>query len=182
MARDPIAARYAQALFESAKAEQRVDEVLETLTLVGALVRERAELRQLLLNPDVDPEDKAGILSRVLKGSCPDMALAFFRVVVSFGRESSLPDMAEAFSAMVDEDRGYLRAVVRSARPLSDPALQRLRASLARREHRQVELRLEIAPELLGGLQVQLGQRVIDGSIRRQLSELRQRLQSVRVY
>ena len=83
---------------------------------------------------------------------------------------------------MVDEDRGFLRVVVRSAHPLTDPAVQRLRASLQKREHRRIELRAEIAPELLGGFQVQMGQRVIDGSIRRQLGELRQRLHDVRVY
>lgn len=182
MSVDPIAARYAQALFETANAEQRVDDVLETLQLLGQLVREHAELRQLLLNPDVDPKDKVGILERVLKGTCSPTLAAFLKVVVSFGRESSLPEIAEAFSAMVDDARGVLRVVVRSARPLADPTLQRLRASLEQREHKRIELRAEIDAELLGGLQVQLGQRVIDGSIRRQLGELRQQLMSVRVH
>ena len=87
MTSDPVAARYAQALFETAKAEQRLDEILETLQLIGQLVREHPELRQLLLNPDVEPDDKVGVLERTLKGSCSETLRAFLRFVVSFGRE-----------------------------------------------------------------------------------------------
>jgi len=65
---------------------------------------------------------------------------------------------------------------------LKPAGLKRLRAALERREHRQVELREELDPELLGGLQVRLDHRVIDGSVRRQLADLRERLGAVRVH
>lgn len=182
MAHDPIATRYAQAAFEAAKAAGQVEPALEQLALIGALLRDVPDLRQFLWNPGVDPEEKVGVLGRALKGSWSELIRAFVRMVISMGRAEHLGDIAEAFQAAVDEDQGRLRAVVRSARPLPEAALTRLRARLEHRERKRIELTSEIAPELLGGVQVRLGHRVIDGSIRRQLSELRQQLMAVRVH
>jgi len=179
---DPIATRYAQAAFEVAQAEGVVEQTLEQLALIGGLVSDHALLRELMLNPDVDPLDKVGVLERSLKGSWSALVKSLIQVVVAFGRADLLPDMAEAFQSMVDVEHGVVRAVVRSAHPLPAAVVERLRSDLTRREQKQVALTTEVDPELLGGLQVQLGHRVIDSSVRRQLVELRQRLTAIRVY
>ena len=178
---DPIATRYAAALFEAASRERTVDETLEHLTQLGRLVREHAALRQLLWNPDVDPPEKVGVLDRILQRSWSGLVRAFVEMVASLGRAELLPDIVDAFAARVDEAQGRMRALVRSAHALPDGVLERLRGRLERQEGKRIELRAEIAPELLGGFQVQLDHRVIDGSVRRQLQELRQRLTAIRV-
>jgi F-type H+-transporting ATPase subunit delta len=182
MSHDPIAARYAQAAFEAAMAQDAVEATLESLDIIAALMREHADLRQLIRNPDVDPQDKAGVLDRLTQGTWSDLVRAFVRMVVSMGRAELLPDIEEAFRARVDAQRGRLAVVVRSARPVPEAALNRLRQRLEQRERKTIDLRAEVAPELLGGVQVVLGHRVIDGSVRRQLAELKQRLAAVRVY
>ena len=182
MVNDPVAARYAQALFETAKAEGRVDETMEPLTMIGQLLHEHPDLRQLMLNPDVDPEDKVGVFERVLKGSWSTLVRAFFQVVVSYGRTESLASIIRAFHAQVDADHGLLRVVVRSAHPLPEAVLVRLRKTLERRERKSIELQAEMAPQLLGGVQLLLDHRVIDGSVARQLHDLREQLAAVRVY
>lgn len=182
MAHDPIATRYANALFESAKPDGQLDEALAQLTLIGRLLLDQPDARQFLFNPDVDPDEKVGVFDRALKGSWSALVRAFVRMVVSLGRAELLPEIVEAFQEAVDEDAGLVRVVVRSAHPLPEPVLKRLRLGLERRERKSIDLRAEIAPELLGGVQIRLGHRVIDGSIQRQLLELRQRLQSVRVH
>ena len=182
MADDSIATRYAQAVFETAKAERHVDETLEQLMLIGALLEESADLRQLMLNPDVDPGDKVGVLERALKGTGSSLVRAMIRVVVSMGRAEQLAEIIRAFRALVDADEGRLRVTVRSARALPEAVLERLRTRLERRERKHIELRTELAPELLGGLQLLLDHRVIDGSVARQLHDLREQLSAVRVY
>ncbi|MBI2105079.1 MAG: ATP synthase F1 subunit delta [Candidatus Omnitrophica bacterium] len=181
MAQDPIPARYAQALFETAKAERAVERTLEQLTLVGRLFHDHPALRQFLRNPDVEPADKVGVLDRALKGSWSPLVQAFLRMVLAMGRAEYLPQVVDAFQAAVDADQGRLRAVVRSARPLSAPQLARLRTALAHREHLEIELKTEVDPTLLGGVAIRLGHRVIDGTVRRQLADLRERLHAVRV-
>jgi len=182
MADDPVATRYAQAVFESAKAEGGLDEVLEQLTLLGSLISQHPDLRQLVGNPDVDPDEKVGVLDRIVQGSWSGLVRAFVRMVVSMGRAELLPDVAQAFQAMVDAERGRLKVVVRSAYPIPEATLKRLRARLEQRERKHVELRAEVAPELIGGMQVILGHRVVDGSVQRQLVDLRERLAAVRVH
>ena len=86
MANDPIATRYTQALFETVKASGNVDETLEQLHVIGGLLRDSADLRRLMLNPDVESEDKVGVLDRVLQGTWSDVVRAFIRMVVSLGR------------------------------------------------------------------------------------------------
>lgn len=182
MAIDPIASRYAEALFESAKASQELDAVLEQLLAIGGLIREHAGLRQLMNNPDVDPVDKVGVIERVL-GADGWSALTreFVAMVVARARPEHLPEMAEALQALVDEDRGHVRIQVRSARPIAPQTLERIRARMAEREGKQVTMDTQLDPRLIGGVQVVLGHRVIDGSVRRQLADLRERLLAVRV-
>ena len=182
MAGDPIATRYAQALFEAAKGEDHVDRALQELMLVGRLLRDEPDLRQFLLNPDVDPPDKVGLLDRVLHGSWSDLVRAFVLMVVSLGRAESLAEMVVAFQEQVDADEGRVRVLVRSAHPLSETVLSRLRTRLEHRERKHIELTHEVAPELLGGLQLFLGHQVIDGSVQRQVLDLRERLTAVKVY
>lgn len=181
MTEHPIGARYAQAVFEAAQAEGQVEEVRAQLAAIGELMRGSPELRELMRNPDVDPEEKIGIVQRILKASWAPLMSAFVRMVVSRWRAEFFPDIMDAFQLLVDEDRRRLRVTVRSARPLSEPALARLRAALKEREQKEVDLSTEVAPDLLGGFQLFFGNRVIDGSVREQLHELRQRLAAVRV-
>lgn len=182
MAYDPIAERYAKALFETAKAEGQAERALDELIVIGDLLREHPLLRELLLNPDVDPEDKVGVFERSLGGAWSPLLRSFILMVVSLDRAESLPGIVEAFQALLDEDQDLLRAVVRSARALPGEALDRLRAVLERREGKRIDLKTEVDAELIGGMQIHLGHRVIDGSIQRQLADLRERLESVRVY
>lgn len=182
MAQDPIAARYAKAAFDSAKAAGKVDELLEQLSAIADLCRSHPELSQLINNPDVDPPDKVSILRHLLQGSWSDLLSAFLLMVIERGRAEFLPPIAEAFLAEVDADRGRLRVLVRSARPLPEEWTAKLKALLEKREKKHLLIETQTAPELIAGVQIVLGYRVIDGSVRRQLVDLRQRLSSVRVY
>lgn len=181
MADDPIAARYAQALFEASTAAGILDPTLEQLTAIGQLLHDHAELRQFLLNPDVEADDKAGVLDRLLKGAWSPLTRAFIRMVVAAHRAEFLPEMVQAFQAAVDRERGILRVTVRSAHPLPETVLARLRTRLERRERKHIQLATDVDPALLGGLQIVLDHRVIDGSVRRQLVELHQQLTAIKV-
>lgn len=181
LAGDPIAARYAQAVFEAATAEGRLEQALEQLELIGRLIGEHPDMRELMLNPGVDPEEKVGIFERVLKGTWSPLLRAFIAMVVSRGRAEALPGIAVTLRAMADEAGGRLRATVRSAHALPEAVLARLRKILQAREGKTIDLIAENDPALLGGLQVVLGHRVIDSSVRQRLTDLRQQLARTKV-
>lgn len=181
MSADPIAARYAEALFASAKAEGQVDAVREYLQLIRQLLTDHPLLRELFLNPDVDPPQKIGVLEKVLQDQWPPLVKAFFQVVIGLDRPASVPAMVEAFDQLVDQEQRRMRVTVRAARAVPKALLQRLQERLAQRENAHIELTTVIAPELLGGVQVVLNHRIIDGSVRRQLDDLRAQLRSISV-
>ena len=182
MANDPVAARYASTLFEVVQNEGRLDSTSRELEELAELIRQHEDLRQLLLNPDVEVVDKLQVLDRLLQGAWSQALRAFVQVALSMGRAAYLVDIAEAFDELVDEERGRARVIVRVVHPLSHSLKTQLKQTLEQLEQRQIELTEELAPELIGGIQVLVGHRMIDGSLRTQLDQLRQRLKSVRVH
>ncbi len=97
MAHELIASRYAQAAFETAKEAKELEPTLEQPLRLGELLRDHAELRELLFNPDVDPPDKLGIVERLLKDGCSGLVRSFLQVVLTRGRAEVLPAIIEAF-------------------------------------------------------------------------------------
>jgi len=182
MALDPIASRYAHALFAAATAQDQVEPTHAQLQLLGQLMSEQPDGQVFLINPDVEPQQKLEVLDRAAGGSWSDLVRSFLLMVLSFGRGESLRAMIEAFDAVVDADAGRMRVVVRCARELPRPVLERLKQAVERRERKTVELSTEVDPALIGGVQLRLDHRVIDASVRRHLDELRQQLKTVRVY
>lgn len=182
MVDDPIAGRYASSLFEVVKSEGGLDEASASLQELGHLIQHHEELRRFLVNPGVAVADKVQVLERLHGGAWSQDLRAFVQMVLSMGRAAHLVEIAGAFGELVDVERGIVRVRVRAARPLPAVLKTRLTQTLARREHRSVELIEETDPELLGGVQILLDDQMLDGSLRTQLDTLKQRLKSVRVH
>ncbi len=182
MVMNPIASRYAEALLEVSKDADAVDETLGQLLIIRQALQEHPDARGLFYNPDVTPKEKVAVLDRSVQGQWTGLVRSFIQVVASFNRAECLDEIIEAFGQAVDAAQGRLRVTVRSASAISEELLERLRLSLAKREGKEILLRRELDAQLIGGLQIVLDHRVIDGSLRRQLTELRQRLRRVRVH
>ena len=174
-----LAGRYAAALFELASEAgpkaggvSAVEGDLETLA--GAL-RESAELRALIRNPQVSRE----ALGRVLAGlgeklDLSDLTRNFLGVLAQNRRVGELPATIRAFQSIAAAQRGEVSAEVASAHPLSDEQLATLEQKLRAREGRTVKLKTRVDPDLLGGLVVTIGSQRIDSSIRSRLNSLAQ--------
>lgn len=178
---DPVAARYAQAVFESAKADNRLEDTLEQLSYIGTLLRDHVKLRELVHHPGVTAGEKVALFERLLHGTWSSLVRSFITMVIALGRAEALPHIAQTLQELVDAERRVLRVTVRSAYPLPHAVLERLRVRLEHREQQHVAMTMELDAKLLGGLQVVMGSRVLDTSVRRQLDDLRERLRSVRV-
>jgi len=182
MSADAIAARYANVLFELLKERGDLDDALRHFETLAQTMRREPDLGRFLLNPDVEVDEKLGVLTRVLGRDWPEDLTVFVRVVLSMGRAPHLVDIADAFRTLVDAHRHRVRVTVRTARPLSASMRQAVVQRLETLEHKHVELAEEQVPLLLGGIQVIIDHRMADGSLSAKLRELRQRLQSIRVH
>ena len=101
MALDPIAARYAQALFETAKTRSQIEQTQKQLLLLGRLIEGQPDAQGFLINPDVEPQQKLEVFDRALQGSWSELVRSFLLMVLSFGRSESLLAIIEAFEAVI---------------------------------------------------------------------------------
>jgi F-type H+-transporting ATPase subunit delta len=168
------AGRYATALFELAKTSKAVDAVEADCTAFLAMLDESAELAGLLDSPLFAAEAKESVLTSLTKkAKFHKLTGNAFGVAAQNGRAADLADLARGFAALAAEDRGIVSADVASAAPLTKKQTEALAASLKGAFGRDIEVRTEVRPELMGGLIVKVGSRMFDSSLRTKLDGMK---------
>ncbi|MCC6942113.1 MAG: F0F1 ATP synthase subunit delta [Novosphingobium sp. 32-60-15] len=174
-----LSGRYASALFDLANEQGLVATVEGDLENVGAALRESADLTGLIHNPQVSREAAAAAVNGVA-GLLGLSALTknFLGVLAGNRRLSALPDVIRAFAQIAAAHRGEATAEVTSAHPLDDAQLAALTEKLKVREGKDIKLKTNVDPEILGGLVVKIGSQMIDSSIRTRLNSLAQAMKA----
>ena len=175
MARGPSARRYARALFDLAAERGRQEEWQTQLRDAASAASEPSVALYLGL-PRVPIEDKLDAVRRLLEGYDP-MVVNAVQLLTQRRALDALPDVAAAYDALLNESMGRVSVSVTSAIALSDPQRTRLSGELERVLRGDVVLDLREDGGLLGGLIVQVGDQVIDGSVRTRLDSMRRTLQ-----
>lgn len=166
-----LAGRYASALFDLARESDAIDSVRQSLATLKAGLAESADLAVLTQSPVVSRADAAKAVAAVAKSLGLDsLTTRFLGVLAENRRLADLGGMIDAFDAIVSAHRGEVTAKVTSAHPLSADQLKALAANLKTRVGRDVQIATTVDPAILGGLVVQLGSQLIDGSIRTRLN------------
>lgn len=175
-ARNVAGRRYALAIMafldedeSAADAWTEAVDALEALTSQGAYVT-------ALQGDGVTDEQFQEIVRRVL----PDIGDTQHNLLRLLRRKNRLglgPSIASYYRELLDDRRGVARAVVRTAVEIDDERRQRFRDELSQRTGRAIELETEVDPDLIGGVVIRIGDRLIDGSTRAALRGLRQRLE-----
>ena len=175
MARGPSARRYARALFDLAAERGRQEEWQAQLRDAVAAASEPSVALYLGL-PRVPVADKLDAVRRLLEGYDP-MVVNAVQLLTQRRALNALADVAAAYDALLNESMGRVPVSVTSAIALSDPQRTRLSGELERVLRGDVVLDLREDEGLLGGLIVQVGDQVIDGSVRTRLESMRRTLQ-----
>lgn len=165
-----IARPYAEALFQSvasdaAQASEWLDELAE--------VAGDETLRQFADSPKVSSEQVFEVIQGVVKTALPDAACNFLRLVIENGRLTALPEIANQFRALKNARSGMADAIVYSAFDIDASALADLSGLLEKRFGRQLNLSVQLAPELIGGIRVAVGDEVLDTSILARLEQMK---------
>ncbi|MFE6740569.1 F0F1 ATP synthase subunit delta [Streptomyces tubercidicus] len=154
----------------------QLDDVEDELFRFGRIVSSNSELRGALTDRNATVAAKTELLNALLGGRAnPVTERIVIRLVVQ-PRGRSLEAGLDALSKLAASRRDRMVAVVTSAVPLSEGQRQRLGASLAQLYGRQVHLNLDVDPEVLGGVQVRIGDEVINGTIAERLEEADRRM------
>jgi F-type H+-transporting ATPase subunit delta len=170
---------YARALFAAAQDKGNLAEVREELSDFVTAVREVPELRQLLVNPEVDSRVKADALRELLAGA-DEVVRNFLLLLAEKGRVAQLEEIAREFEGLVAAEEGRLEVGLTTAVELSDEEADRLVGQIEQASGRTVVATRSVDPALIGGLILQAGSRRVDASVRGRLDRLRHQLVSRR--
>ena len=168
-----VAQRYAQALYDEAEG---MPSVAVDVRLLSDTLDSSAELDQCLKSPVVPRRKKSAILQGLFAGRVQELTLRFVLMLVERGRESLLRTIAARFLALTDKAQGAIEVRVRAYSALSEREQEHLRGVLGKSLNKTVRLDVVADPALMGGIVLEIGDTVYDGSVRHQLSLLRSRL------
>ena len=165
-----IARPYAEALFQTTKNDlQATAAWLDELAAIAG----NEQLLQFASNPKASSEQVMGVVKGVAKSQLSAAADNFLRTVIDNGRLSALPEMAVQYRAHVNAQSGSSDAVVYSAFEIAPAALADVTALLQKRFGRTLHVKVEIEPELIGGIRVVVGDEVLDTSVKARLDQMK---------
>jgi len=175
---DRVVDGYASALLAVAEAEGEMTEVEDELFRFGRTLESSNDLRDALTDPALPDERKKALLQDLLGERATPTTIHLLELVVAQGRARQLDVIAERVSELAAERRRKVVAEVRSAVDLSEEERRRLTEVLARATDKQIELKVIVDPEVIGGVVARVGDQVFDGTVRTRLEAARERLGS----
>jgi F-type H+-transporting ATPase subunit delta len=168
-----LAERYATALYSYASDQHALEATIEQMERLGRLIDGSADMRRLLDSPLIDVHTAQRAARAVLAAEGFGVLVQNFAgVVISNRRQRELRNFIHAFAVLVSHRRGVVVAHVRTAHPLSDVQEQQLRARLIEAGYGNVDIHKHLDPSLLGGLEVRIGARLYDSSLKSRLQRL----------
>lgn len=172
-----IARPYAEAVFKLAKTSGSLPAWSEMLQLLAAIAMDE-QINVLIGNPKVPPKRLGELLLGICGDKLTDEGRNFVLLLAENGRIEVLPEVSEMFEQLKTRHDGVLDAKVTSAFAMSDAQLKDLVANLEARFKRKIEAKVSIDPELIGGVKVEVGDEVLDASVRAKLEAMAVALKS----
>ena len=169
-----VSKKYGRAIYEIALEQNSLEKTEEELTLISETIAENAELKSFLNHPFLTKDAKKDTIKKLFADKVQPVVLQFCYVVIDRDRFDLLPEMVSAYTVLAHEGMGIEEALVTSAFPLTQEQADSLKAKLA--EMKKIIMKQKGDSALIGGFTVQIGDRLIDGSVARQLQTLKAKI------
>jgi len=171
-----IGRNYAEALLTLARKGGEVEEWGGLIDAIAVGMREDQTLRTFLESPKLSAAHKIEILEKALGRRVPPVFLRFVEMVINKRRQMLIPEIAQEYRRLIDESEDRVHATVTVASEPSGPERDALARQLSRLFGKRVVPHISLNPAILGGVIVKVGDTVMDGSVRKRLAVLRQRM------
>ncbi|MBI5189792.1 MAG: ATP synthase F1 subunit delta [Nitrospirae bacterium] len=170
MLKDIIAKRYGKALLALATQANSTEAVKKDLDAVAATFKASKGLQSVFMNPSFSNDDRAKVLKGLMaEMKLSDLSVKFLDLLLDKGRFRYVAEVAHSYSELLDLAQGKVKASVTTAEPLSAADLDRLKASVKALVGKDVELKVDVDPSLIGGVRTMIGSTLYDGSIKNQM-------------
>jgi F-type H+-transporting ATPase subunit delta len=171
-----VATVYAKALLGAAEKAGQTDRAVEELAAVADVLAQFPKLEAVLASALVEHEEKCQVLDRVFGAKLSPLVLDFLKVLSRHGRLELVRGVHVQVQKLYDHLRGRVRVALQTATPLDDGLSRNLEASLGKLLGGQPEVEPAVEPALIGGIVLRVGDTVYDGSVARQLRQVREQM------
>lgn len=175
-----VARRYARALFEVAQKRDQLDLIEQEIHVLDKIFSDHPEFLKFLHHPSVEQETKKEELSVILGEHFSETTLTFLLLLIDRVREGELHAIMEFFDRLANKERGLEDAFVTTSEPLSEKSKEELAEKFGVITTRKVRIHNEIDADILGGVKVQIGDRVYDGSLQGKLNRIKKHMSKTR--
>jgi ATP synthase F1 delta subunit len=172
---EEIAAVYARSLFEVAQDQDKLDEIRDQLGAFADALSETRELQVFFFSPYFSTAEKEDGLHRVVSDADPAI-VNFLELLIEKHRMPVLLRIRAIFDQLWEEENKLLPVSITSAVELDEAIVKQLGDRIAEQTDRKVELSAQVDPDILGGIVVQVGNSVLDASVRNRLEQLRKQV------
>jgi len=164
--------RYARAILSLAREERRLDETGEELATLSTVFGD-PQLAAVIANPILEGKGRRDLVDQVLAAAGVSTTVAnLVRLLAERERLPQLPDIVRSYQALVDRELGRVRVGIRSATPLSAEVQQEVSALARRLAGKEIVVTSGVEPQLLGGVVLDVGGTVYDGSVQTRLAHM----------
>ena len=171
-----IARNYAEALLSLARKADDLQAWGRLIDDVASAMERDERLRNFLEAPQISAEQKNAVLQKAFEDRAPRLFLRYLQQLVKNRRQMLIPEIANEYRDLVDEVEGRVHAQVTLASPIDEDGKAAIARQLTHTFGRTVVPQVRINPNILGGIIVRVGDRVMDGSVRKRLGILRGRM------
>jgi F-type H+-transporting ATPase subunit delta len=173
-----IARRYAKALIQIAVGQRSVEQYYTELALFSQALESSPEATALLTDPGIRIEVKREFVKVLVARIGISKTISdFFLLLLDKKRLQFLSQIATSYRSFGDEAAGILRSTITTALPLTETQVNEMRSALEKKTGKKIILDVATDPSLLGGVVTRIGDKVLDGSIRTQLTKIQDILQ-----
>ena len=167
-----VSKRYALALFEAGLDLDKIDEFNKELDFLQTVFDQEEQLLQLLSHPRIKKDEKKDLINRIFKDKLSQELVNFIYILIDKRREAHIIDIITKYKELFNEHKNIIIVVAMTAVPMEEKARNKLVEVLASKLDKTVELTNEIDKSVIGGVVLNIENKVVDGSLKGQLDSL----------
>ena len=168
--------RYAESLFDLAKEENKVTQYLDDIKLVGEVLGSDPQIVQFFNHVLIENEKKIQLLDQSFKGNVDQYVLNFLKLLVQSRKIRYIDDIVKSYINLSNQYLGIEEGTIYTPYKLTDQQIQDIEKAISQKENKKVTLKVSIDPSLLGGIKVQIANRIYDGTIKNKVEMLKKEL------
>lgn len=176
-----VSRRYANALFDAAFESKSYEKVEDELNFILKSLKGEPQFYQLFKSPLITVEEKKEMITTIFKKNISEQVYNLLLILVEKRREEHIKDIINEYIALVDEVKNKVNAVAITAVPIEKKDLLKLKENLSKSSEKDVQLQNYVDPDVVGGILIRIGDKVIDGTIKSRIVQMREQLSQILV-